>query len=147
MKKVQLHIKKSGFSLVEVLLASSLSIVIILGLTSVIISGYESQILSGMRSRAVLIAEEGLEVIRNIKNENFDNLKAGTYGLKISNNEWELTASVPEEIDIFSREIKISDIDAKRKEIAVIVTWQQNLQRKGKISLITRMTNWEDKKN
>ncbi len=44
--------------------------------------------------------------------------------------------------DIFTRQIIISTIDTKRKSVTANVTWQQNQQRSGLVSLVTRITNW-----
>lgn len=133
--------KEKGFSLVEVILAGSIFILITTTLIGSIIYGQESTVLSGKRVQAVFLAEEGLEVIRNIRDDNFANLIDGTYGLQIIGGQWNI-AGASEVIGIFTRQLTISTIDINTKKITVTVTWQQNLQRQGSVSVDTYLTYW-----
>lgn len=141
MKKELLFSSRGGFSIVEVVLATATFALLISALTGSYLYGQEATALAGARARAVLLAEEGLEAVRNIRDENFSNLTAGTYGLATSSNEWVLTGS-SDLTGIFTRAITVSDIDPDRKNISCTVTWQQNAQRTGSVTLATRMTNW-----
>ena len=132
---------KKGFSVVEVLLASALLVVIITAFAGAIIFGEESTALAGGRSRAAFLAQEGIEAVRNIRDENFANLIDGSYGLFVSSNQWELSGN-SDTTDGFVRQITISSIDANRKQITSTVNWQQNNQRTGNVTLTTELTNW-----
>ena len=134
-------VNDKGFSLVEVILASALFLIIVTTFIGSYLYGQESTALSGSRARATLIAEEGLEAVRNIRDNNFDNLNNGTHGLSSSNNIWELNGS-DDTTDIFTREIEISEINNDEKEITSTVTWQQTETRNGLIALSTTLTNW-----
>lgn len=136
MSKVQ-----RGFSLVEVLLAVSVFGLVVTALVGGLIFGQQSTALSGQRARAVILADEGLEAVRNIRDENFSSLTNGTHGLAISGNQWVLSGS-QDITDIYTRQIAISTVDAKRKSITANVTWQQNAQRSGTVSLVTYLTSW-----
>ncbi len=133
--------KQPGFSLMEVLLAIALLSIIVTSVTGAIIYGRESTALSGKRARATLIAEEGLEAVRSIRDEDFSNLTNGTHGIAITNNTWTLSGT-SDITDIFNREVTISEINSTTKEITSKVTWQQNLQRTGEIILKTYLTHW-----
>lgn len=137
MKKAQ-----SGFSLVEVLLAVSVFSLIVTGLIGGLIYGQESTALAGQRARAAILADEGLEAVRNIRDANFSNLTDGTFGLTTTGNQWNLSGS-SDATDIFTRAITISAVDAKRKQVTSTVTWQQNAQRNGTVSVVTYLTNWK----
>jgi len=141
MKKELLVIKKNGFGLIDVILASSIFALIITFLVSAFLYGEESTTLCGKRARAILLAEEGLEAARNIRDNNFVNLSDGTHGLTTSNNIWEFSGNY-DITDIFTRQIEISTIDEDTKEITSNISWQQNPQRTGLVSLATRLTNW-----
>lgn len=141
MKKAQSHFSQ-GFSLVEVLLAVSVFGLIVTALSGGLIYGQQSTALAGARSRAAILADEGLEVARNIRDENYSNLVDGTYGLAISANQW-VFSGTSDVTDIFTRAITISAVDANRKLVASTVTWQQNPQRTGSIILTTYLTNWK----
>lgn len=146
MQKVLSVIKFSGnqkgFSLLEVILAGAIFVLVISAFAGVLIYGQESTNLAGKRARAVFLAEEGLEAIRNIRDNNFNNLVNGIYGLSTSGNQWSFLGS-QDIADIFTRAEIISTIDADRKLITSNIAWQQNLQRTGNIVLETYLTNWQ----
>ena len=130
-----------GFSLVEVLLAVSVFGLIVTGLIGGLIYGQQSTALAGQRARATMIAEEGLEAVRNIRDENFTNLTDGTFGLTTTSNQWNLSGS-SDVTDIFTRQIVIAAVDVNRKQVMSTITWQQNPQRTGQVQLHTYLTNW-----
>ena len=133
--------KLTGFSLVEVILASAVFGLLVTALVGAYLYGQESTMLAGNRARAVLLAEEGLEAARNIHDGGFNDLAIGTHGLAISANQW--TFSGTQDVnDIFTRQIEIANVDTTRKIVTATVTWQQNPQRTGSVSLATRLTNW-----
>ena len=143
MKKYKTTIRyQRGFSLVEILLAVAVFVSIATALVTTLIYGQESTALAGARARAVFLAEEGLEATRNIRDANFTNLTNGTHGLAISSNQWNFAGS-SDVADIFTRQIVISAVDADRKQAISTVTWQQNAQRTGEVSLISYLTNWQ----
>lgn len=132
----------NGFSLIEVLLSVSLFSFVITALVGAFIYGQESTAISGTRSRAILLAEEGLEASRNIRDKSFADLTNGEHGLAISeSNRW-VFSETSDIADIFTRQIVISAIDANRKQVISTVTWRQTPQRSGSVSLITYLTNW-----
>ena len=140
--KEQLRIKtQAGFSLVEVILATAVFGLLVTALVGAYLYGQEATALAGSRARAVMLAEEGLEATRNIRDAGFSNLTDGTYGLSTSGNQWGFSGS-SDTNDIFTRQVTISAIDSKRKQIACTVTWQQNPQRTGSVSAATYLTNW-----
>lgn len=130
-----------GFSLIEVLLAVSIFGLIVTVMVGGLIFGQESAVSAGMRSRAVMVAEEGLEAVRNIRDAGFSNLTDGTHGLSISGSQWILSGP-SDATDIFTRVITISTVDANKKQVASTVSWQQNPQRTGQVQAVTYLTNW-----
>ena len=120
----------NGFSLVEVILASSVFILLVTSLVGAYLYGEESTALAGNRARATLLAEEGLEATRNIRDAGFSNLIDGAYGLTTTSNQWNLSGS-SDATDIFTRQLTISSVDAKRKSVTANIAWQQNPQRTG----------------
>lgn len=135
--------KQSGHSLMEVVLACGVLAIIAVVFTIAIIDVQETNILAGNNSRASLLAEEGLEAVRNIRDESFSNLHDGTYGIAINNNQWQLEGE-NDISGIFTRQIIIStdENSTTTKNVISKVTWQQNLQREGQIILKTHLTNW-----
>lgn len=140
-QKEWLIINRNGFSLVEIVLASSIFALLVTILIGAYLYGQESTTMAGSRARATMLAEEGLEAVRNIRDSSFSNLSDGTHGLSTSGNQWNISGS-QDVTDIFTRQIIISSIDSNRKSVTANVTWQQNPQRNGIVSIATRFTNW-----
>jgi prepilin-type N-terminal cleavage/methylation domain-containing protein len=132
--------KRRGFSLVEVMLAVSIFSLIAISFSSSFIYGIESVTSAGARTRASMIALEGIEATRSIRDNDFAGLSAGSHGITLSNGKWILSGS-EDVIDGFTRTITISDIDSTRKNIVSEVIWQQG-PRDGSVSLATRLTDW-----
>jgi prepilin-type N-terminal cleavage/methylation domain-containing protein len=140
MKKERLHINK-GFSLIEVILSTAVFGLFVVAFMGVYLYGEESTMLSGNRARAVMLAEEAVEATRNIRDPDFANLADGTYGLTTTGNQYNLEG--PNDTDgFFTRSVNVATVDAKRKDITSTVTWQQNAQRTGSVSIVSRLTNW-----
>jgi len=143
MKKITKGVikKNNGFSLVEVILTSFLFAMIVTAFTGSYLYGNESTALSATRAQAVYFAEEGVEAVKNIRDDDFANLLAGTYGLAVSGNQWTLSGTSDTE-GIFTRNVTITDVSTTERQVTVNVAWQQTAQRTGLISLVTNLTNW-----
>ena len=133
---------RRGFSPVEVILAGSILALIVTAVVGALVYGREGTEISGSRARAIFLADEGLEALRNIRDENFTNLTDGLHGIATSGSQW-VFSGTEDATDIFTRQIEIGTIDPKTKHITSTVTWQQSLQRQGSVSLGTRLTNWK----
>lgn len=132
-----------GFSAVEVLLATALFSIIAAAISGSLIYGQQSTANAGSLSQAAFLADEGIEVVRNIRNDSFANLTDGTYGLVISGNQWIFSGS-SDTVGQFTRQVVISTMDSTRKTIASTVTWQQTPSRTGTITITTRLTAWQE---
>lgn len=136
------NIKNSGFSLIEVILSVSLFSLFVLIFIGTFLYGEETTAFSGNHARAIFYAEEGLEVVKNIKDSGFSNIIDGTYGLAISGNKWIFSGS-SDSLGVFTRQVEIRTVDSKHKIATTTVSWQQNPTRTGTISLVTQFTDWE----
>ncbi len=142
MKKAQLVIKNiKGYSLVEIMLATSIFVMIATTLIITILYGQESSALSGARARATYLAEEALEASRNMRDDSYLNLADGTYGLTISGGQW-VFSGTEDVTDIYTRQVTVSSVDANTKRIVASITWQQNPRRVGNVTLTTYLTSW-----
>lgn len=130
-----------GFSLIEAILASAVFMLLVTALVGAYLYGQESTAIAGNRNRAVMLAEEGLEAVRNIRDAGFSNLTDGAYGLTAAGNRWNLSG-LSDATDIFARQIIISSVDTRRKSVTSTITWQQNPQRSGTVSIVSKLTNW-----
>ena len=131
-----------GFSVVEVLLASTIFALLITAVIGAVIYGRVSTATAGNRSRANLIAEEGLEAVRSIRDASYANLVDGTYGLSQAGNVWSLAGS-SDTTGLYTRRITISSASGTdRKTVKSDITWQQG-GNTGSTSVETLLTNWQ----
>ncbi len=142
MQKARLAIKRrdEGVSVVEVLLAATLFGTLVVAMGSAAIYGRTSTADAGDRSRATLLAEEGLEAVRNIRDNNYGNLVDGTFGLTQSANQWVLSGS-SDTNGIYTRSVTVASNGANRKSITSNVSWSSgSISRQTNAS--TQLTNW-----
>lgn len=125
----------------ESLLAVTLFGLLVSALIGTLFQGRQSTVISGAHDRALLYAAEGLEGVRNIRDEDFTLLADGTHGLQIQNNQWELSGS-SDTSDIFTRSTTITPVSTTTKRVTTEVWWQATAQRSASILLETLLTNW-----
>jgi prepilin-type N-terminal cleavage/methylation domain-containing protein len=141
MQKAQLHIKKKGFSLIEILVAISIFLVFLTGIAKITSSSGKETRHSINKERAVFLAEEAIEASRNIRDADFSNLINGTYGLIVSDNQWNYSGS-SDISGIFSRSLTISTINTNEKKLDAVVSWTDETSQTNSVTLSTYLTNW-----
>lgn len=133
--------KQQGFSVAEVIIAAAVLAIFMSGLVSAYI-GFGRQIrTSGNKQKAVMLAEEALEAVRNIRDNSFANLSDGTYGLSTAGNQWNFSGS-SDTTGSFTRQTTVSTITANQKQITSTVSWRDNSNNRS-VSETTYMTNWQ----
>ncbi len=108
--------------------------------TNAILSGQEGAVISGAQTRANLVAEEGLEAVRNMRDSTFINVIDGTYGIGQVNGTWTLVGT-SDIVDIYTRSVTIQTVDPSTKQVTSTVSWSKNGQRSGTVSLVTYLTD------
>jgi hypothetical protein len=142
MQKAWLRIKhQHGFSVIEVLLAAVVFGFLVTGLIGAIIYGRASSEGAGDRVQANLLAEEGIEAVRNIGTAAYANLVDGTYGLVQSGNQWTLSGS-SDVSGIYTRQVVIATAATNRKSVTSTVTWPQSGGTTSSVTLTSRLVNW-----
>lgn len=131
---------QAGFSLAELLVAVAILGLLAAAMVGAITYGVQTTMGQGNVSRALLLAEEGLEATRNIRDAGFTNLVNGTYGLAITGNQWVLSGS-SDTNGIFTRQIVISTINATTKQAVSTVSWRQSNGRQESTSATTYLIN------
>ena len=130
-----------GFTLIEVLLSLSIiTLFVTFGIGALVYTA-QSSVAVGSQLQALYLAEEGLEAVRNIRDENMNDVPIGTFGLSASGGQWALTDSSDTTAQ-FVRTINISALDNDTKRVTVSVTWPQTSYRTGTVTLITNLTDW-----
>jgi hypothetical protein len=159
MKKAWLSTNQRGFSLVEAILASAVFVLLVTALVGTYLYGEEATQLAGNRARAALLAQEALEAIGNIRDFAWNELLFSQSAVSVSGSEWILDGEGSSEtIDNFIRSIAFSNpcrddndvivpcpgsySDVHTLKASSTVSWQQNPQRSGLVTLVTYLSNW-----
>jgi len=143
--------KQKGFLMVEVLVASSIIVVVILSAMTVAQKSISLSRQSINATQAAFLLEEGAEAVRIRRDNawsNISSLTAGTnYYPLFSGGTWTLSASAST-VDIFTRKVVISNVnrnassgdissvgvnDPGTKLVTVTVSWDQNGQTISKV--------------
>lgn len=139
MQKID-HKLKPGFTLVEVILAIAVLALIMTVLAGALAYGQIGSSASGDASRALKLADEGLNAVRNMRDESFGNVTAGNHGLAIVSNQWAFSGTSDVNGD-FTRVVNVVDLTADEKEVTVTVSWNDNGIPKS-VQLQTRLNTW-----
>lgn len=134
--------QKNGFSLLEALLAISIFALTITSLLGIIVYGQQASVAAINTERAVMLARQGWEAVRNIRDSDFTNLADGLFGLDSSGGAWQLVGT-PDSTDIFLRRVTISTVDASTKQINIEITWPQ-INRPGTYNLTGYLSFWQE---
>ena len=130
-----------GQSLIEVLIALAVFVVGVatVGLTA-LAAGVSSR--QGLeRTQATLLAREGLEAARSLRDAGFDNLAAGPHGIALSGNVWTFSGASDVQ-DQFTRIVSVTNVDVDTKNVTSTVSWQFTPARPETVSLTDYFTDW-----
>ena len=130
----------SGFSLVEAVLALGIFMLIAAVLVGAFAFAVQSVQVAGANSRAMLLAEEGLEAARSLRDTSYSSLTAGTYGLTAAG-VWALSGT-SDNNGIFNRHLDVADSGSYTKIITSTVSYNTGLGT-STFSLTTQLTNWQ----
>jgi len=149
-----------GQSVVEVIVAVAIFIIIAGSSVIAILGSLSSTRLAEEETQASLIAVEGLEAVESIRNQDWDNLTNGNYGLSKSGGTWTFSGSSddPDGTGKFSRIVTINDverdgngdivtsggtIDEDTKSVTSTITWDFTPTRQNTVTLTSFLTNWQ----
>ncbi len=132
---------RSGFSLVEVILATALAGLFVASCAGGLLFGVRMSKEAGRKSQAVFLAEEGLEATQNIRDAAYSNLSAGTWGLTTTGNQWNLSGA-SDTTGIYTRTQTIAVVDATKKSDTSTVSWKEVTGTTRSVSLVTYFANW-----
>jgi len=137
---------ETGQSLIELLIALGVFIVVISSLAFFILNSYVSGRLAEEITKANFLAEEGLETVRSIRDNSWQDLSEGYHGLAIFGNNW-IFQGAQEDISSQLKEgirvIEIENIGSDRKKVTSQITWQFIEGRPQEVKLVTYLTNWQ----
>lgn len=132
---------KKALSTVEIILSLALFLLLVLGLSSSIFYGLNSKKYSKEEMKAGLLLDEASEILYNIKDSSYVNIVEGTWGLILNTDTWGLSPTL-ENIDGYTRQVVINEIDDTNKEAIITVSWLSDTNIKS-ISNTIRLSDWE----
>lgn len=146
--------KQNGFSLLEVILSISIFTIGVVGIGLFVIDIQTTAERSQNLSQGILLAEEGLEAVKSIRDNNFEDIDDGEYGLDSVDGVWEFNGDSDVTIlgresgvgRTFTRTITISTSAYNEEEIVVKliesnVSWPIR-DGTSDVTLSTLLTNW-----
>src|SRR3989344_9157168 len=121
---IRMNQMSKGFSIIEVLLGAALLSLFVSAMVGSVVYGEQVTAVSGDRNRAALLSDEGLEAVRNIRDDAFANLTDSTFGLTTVGNQWNLSGA-SDTTGIFTRALMITTAtsSALAKDISETITW------------------------
>jgi type II secretory pathway pseudopilin PulG len=136
---------ETGQSLIELLIAMSIFALAVSAITFLILDVYLADRVGRERMIATFLAKEGMEASRSIRDNNWEDLTNGEYGLAMSGGNWVFQGNqedVSGRLKEGVRKIIVEEIDSNRKKITSQVIWKLTEARSQDVSLITYLTNW-----
>lgn len=165
------HNQQKGQALIEVIVATSVFVGVILGLVTLVTAVFSVSRSGVNETQAASLAQEGFEAMRKIRDaswENLANLDENTDYYLVYDEEtknWSLETT-PSTIDIFTRRVRVvnatrldennngqidySDpiapdgtlIDAETKKISITLNWKDKSNQDRSFTATSYLTNW-----
>ncbi len=137
---------EKGAGLLELILAVGVFAIGVLTFSHIFLFSHDSTLYNINENEALDLSREGLEAVRSIRNNAFNDLSPGNYELSLSGGNWILVELIGEPSEInerYKRTITISDYetDEKRKIITSAVTWDEGEE---SVSLTEHLTAWQE---
>lgn len=168
---LKLKSNKRGFSLIEVVVSATIFIVAMFGVTALISLNIANAALLRNRLIAANLAQEGIEIVRNIRDNNFlapddppvlwdQNLDEGDWRVDYASQNLTVLetnpplyfhsgsglydySSVDGTLSVFSRRINIEKINDNEIRAKSIVTWRERNKDMAPLEVEDHLFNWK----
>lgn len=138
----QIKAKRSrGMTVVEVVVAIAIFSILATVAYTIFIGTDNLVKRADQKSKALLLAEEGIEAARSIREESYVNLVDGTHGLSSVGSKWSL-AGTSDVTDSYTRVLNIVTKSMDEKEVTVTVSWMSQTSPSNSVVMSTYLTNW-----
>lgn len=143
-------------SVIEVMLATVMFAILATGGIATIVHSFSVNRRGEEETQATLMAQEGIEAVRSIKNKGWSNLSAGTTGVATTGNAWGFDGN-PDVNGRFTRTIQIDQVmrnssgvivnsggtvDPDTMKVTSTVTWAYTTGNNENVQLSTYLTNF-----
>ncbi|MFA5747095.1 MAG: prepilin-type N-terminal cleavage/methylation domain-containing protein [Candidatus Paceibacterota bacterium] len=142
--------KEKGQSLVELMIAMGLFALSAAAITLLVLDSYVAVRAGQEKTRAVFLAEEGMEAARAIRDNNWSNLTVGDHGIVVSSNRWYFSGTqedISSKLKNGTRKITVEQVDTDRKKVTSLVSWDFSETRSQEVSLVSYFSNWRQSVN
>lgn len=148
--------KRKAVTLVEVLLALTLFVLFVSGIFYLAVDVRDQGSRERLKSEALTYAQEGLEVVRFIRDVNYWDLEDGTYGLSDDTGTWVFTTAPDTIASFYRRTVTIESVyrdsnnniastgtlDPLTKKVTTRVDWEWRGLLLDSVELSSYFTNW-----
>lgn len=153
-------LNNKGQSVIEVIVAVAIFVIIAGSSVIAILGSLSSTRLAKEETQATLYASEGIEAVESIRNQEWNNLVSGTYGVSNASGTWAFSgiSDDPDGTDKFSRAVTVIDVerndngeivssggtvDEETKQITSTINWNFTPVRQNTVTLTSYLTNWQ----
>lgn len=149
---------RKGFTLIEIQIAMFIFVVFVGAAASLYFTSSFSSNIKIDQNKASQYANEGIEIVKNIKFDSFLNLSDGNYALSRSGDEYTLGAGTETLEGIYDRAISIEPVyrnasgniddagavlDSLMKKVTSSVSWNSALSGTHSVNVVQYMSDWE----
>ncbi|MBU2259846.1 hypothetical protein KKC44_04540 [Patescibacteria group bacterium] len=144
MTRLRIHFQICpGFFILDVLLGVAIFAVFVGFAGFSLIISQQIAIKSGDRIRGSSLSQKAIEAVRSMRDEDFDSVQAGTFGVQIgADGKWEFAGTKTTTSDGFTTWADVTFPEDDRIEVTATTSWSFGPQRFGTSSLTTTLTNW-----
>ncbi len=155
--KIKLFKNKKGLSIIEVIIATSIFVILVSAIVPLYIGGYDTSIRDTSKLQADMLVQQGLEAVRSIRDQNFSNLTNGDHGLTRAGGYWAFNGT-QDTVGKFTRVVNVTDAtrnaacalggiktDVYTKQVTVTVTWNYTTGSVGQESVKEYLANWMER--
>jgi len=149
-----------GFGLIEIIVAMAIMLIIAVTGVTTVLHSFTINRLGFEKTDATLIAQEGIEAARSIKNQGWANMTVGNHGVDNSGGTW-VFSGTSDTIGKYTRVVRLDEIqradtfcnldivatggivDQDTFKATSTVTWDFSPTRSNKVELLTYLTNFK----
>ncbi len=141
--KARVNSANEGFLIIELLVAFGLFVFGVSSLGYLILGSNIGSRQGVERSKAVLLAQEGIEAARSIRDSGFSNLTIGDHGLRLSPlNQWEFFGTSDFTDTYYERVVSVESVGPARRKATSKVTWQFSGARLNTVEVISYLVDF-----
>lgn len=134
--------KKTGFSLLELILAVAIFSLGGVTMATLMVDSSISTKLGAERTEALFYAKEGMEAVRSIHDTAWADLTVGSHGLDYTGGAWVFSGTSDLINNKYTRVVEVEEVSSNTKNVSLTVTWDLTSNRTAEVVLHTIFTNW-----